>query len=188
MTNTPRKQLNRLKNQLRKGVRRKLGLPNKATCAQVAEALAAHGFKGSKLKTYAAFLGMDYHAERSSIKDAARKTYLPPRKPLVVRPAYLPPMPKRSPDYRKDEGFYESNEWRQVRYFALRRADGCCQCCGARAMPDNPLHVDHIKPRYTHPELSLDPDNLQVLCVDCNMGKGAWDDTDWRSKTRGETV
>lgn len=42
------------------------------------------------------------------------------------------------------------------------------------------MHVDHIKPVCTHPELCLDPENLQVLCDDCNLGKGSSDCTDWR--------
>ena len=45
------------------------------------------------------------------------------------------------------------------------------------------LEVDHIKPRSTHPELALDFDNLQVLCHDCNQGKGNRDDFAWRSAT-----
>jgi 5-methylcytosine-specific restriction endonuclease McrA len=44
------------------------------------------------------------------------------------------------------------------------------------------LNVDHIKPRRRFPELSLDPDNLQVLCGNCNTGKGSWDTTDWRKE------
>ena len=54
-------------------------------------------------------------------------------------------------------------------------------CCGAT--PDDGrtvLHVDHIKPRHTHPQLSLDENNLQILCSVCNQGKGAWDKTDHR--------
>jgi 5-methylcytosine-specific restriction endonuclease McrA len=41
-------------------------------------------------------------------------------------------------------------------------------------------HVDHIKPRKTHPHLALDFDNLQILCEDDNHGKANWDSTDWR--------
>jgi hypothetical protein len=76
--------------------------------------------------------------------------------------------------------FFSSPEWRRVRYEALKGADGVCQCCGAPPQRDKPLHVDHIKPRSRFPDLALDPDNLQVLCVDCNLGKGASDQTDWR--------
>lgn len=76
--------------------------------------------------------------------------------------------------------FYRSPEWRALRYQALKAAGGCCQCCGARASLRKPLHVDHIKPRSRFPELAHKLSNLQVLCDDCNMGKGATDDTDWR--------
>jgi 5-methylcytosine-specific restriction endonuclease McrA len=66
----------------------------------------------------------------------------------------------------------------------LRDHGGRCQCCGARPTFDNPLHVDHIKPRRYFPELELNINNLQVLCHDCNVGKGAWDTTDWRKSVR----
>lgn len=86
----------------------------------------------------------------------------------------------RSPDYVSDPSFYDSRAWMEIRYFALVLAAGKCQCCGKSKKDGATLHVDHIKPRFTHPGLSLDVNNLQVLCRDCNLGKGAWDSTDWR--------
>lgn len=77
-------------------------------------------------------------------------------------------------------GFYQSDAWRHVRYQALKKHGAACQCCGAKGRPGHPLHVDHIKPRSKFPELELDLSNLQILCEDCNLGKRAWDDTDWR--------
>ncbi len=56
---------------------------------------------------------------------------------------------------------------------------GGCQCCGAKASDGVQIHVDHIKPRSRYPELELCLDNLQVLCSDCNIGKGDWDNTSW---------
>ena len=44
------------------------------------------------------------------------------------------------------------------------------------------MHVDHIKPRSTHPHLSLDESNLQVLCDDCNVGKSNRYEDDWRKR------
>jgi 5-methylcytosine-specific restriction endonuclease McrA len=76
--------------------------------------------------------------------------------------------------------FYVSDDWRRLRYRALRRSNGACCLCGARAAPERPLHVDHIKPRSRFPELELDPSNLQVMCTYCNLGKGASDSIDWR--------
>lgn len=76
--------------------------------------------------------------------------------------------------------FYDSDAWRMVRYRAIKRAQGACEACGATANKGNPLHVDHIKPRALFPQLALIESNLQVLCRDCNIGKGYWDQTDWR--------
>ncbi len=70
--------------------------------------------------------------------------------------------------------------WSRLRYDALKKSDGCCSLCGANKARGAVLHVDHIKPVSRHPELALDPDNLQVLCRDCNMGKSNTDQTDWR--------
>jgi 5-methylcytosine-specific restriction endonuclease McrA len=92
--------------------------------------------------------------------------------------ARLRPPSKRS----RAESFFQSDEWRRVRYEALKNTMGCCQCCGARGQKGKPLHVDHIKPRSKFPALALVLDNLQVLCEDCNVGKGAWDQTDWRKQ------
>lgn len=76
--------------------------------------------------------------------------------------------------------FYLTDAWRAARYEALRLHGGACQCCGARPTAGHPLHVDHIKPRSRFPELELVLSNLQVLCEDCNLGKGVRDQTDWR--------
>jgi len=78
--------------------------------------------------------------------------------------------------------FYASLSWKKVRYQALTKSSGKCQCCGATG-DKAPLHVDHIKPRSKYPELALVLDNLQVLCADCNVGKLNQDETDWRNPT-----
>lgn len=77
------------------------------------------------------------------------------------------------------EEFYASLAWKKLRYQALAKSSGKCQCCGATG-DKAPLHVDHIKPRSKYPELALVLDNLQVLCADCNIGKMNQDETDWR--------
>lgn len=75
--------------------------------------------------------------------------------------------------------FFESNEWRQLRYKVLVKHGRKCMCCGQSA-PKVEIHVDHIKPRYHHPELALVESNLQVLCKECNLGKGAKFEHDFR--------
>ena len=80
----------------------------------------------------------------------------------------------------QSNAFLSSPEWRRARYDALKKNNGCCELCGRSKMDGIKLNVDHIKPRKTHPKLALDIDNLQVLCNECNHGKGNRDDTDWR--------
>jgi hypothetical protein len=84
------------------------------------------------------------------------------------------------------DGFYESREWLELRYRVLQKADGSCRLCGCRATASNPIHVDHIKPRSTHPHLALVESNLQLLCKSCNLGKSNKDATDWRLKPSRE--
>jgi 5-methylcytosine-specific restriction endonuclease McrA len=76
--------------------------------------------------------------------------------------------------------FLESFEWRKLRMVALTKYGNVCQCCGMSPKDGIVIHVDHIKPRKTHPELALDINNLQILCESCNHGKSNWDSTDWR--------
>lgn len=75
--------------------------------------------------------------------------------------------------------FYNTPEWRDLRFRVLRAYKYRCMACGAG--PDTgPLHVDHIKPRSIYPRLQLEFDNLQVLCRDCNLGKGNMSEDDLR--------
>ena len=74
------------------------------------------------------------------------------------------------------KSFYQSWEWKKLRYQVLMYYGAKCMLCGS----DHRIVVDHIKPRKKYPELELDFDNMQVLCNECNRGKGRWDETDHR--------
>lgn len=87
---------------------------------------------------------------------------------------------KRADVDPQSDAFLSSFAWRATRMMALKRHGAICQCCGASAKTGAVIHVDHIKPRQERPDLALDVDNLQVLCHECNGGKGNWDQTDWR--------
>lgn len=84
------------------------------------------------------------------------------------------------------KSFYASWEWRTLRMEVLKTFGHRCQSCGAAAgdmtVGGTPVKivVDHIKPLSQFWHLRLDRSNLQVLCDECNMGKGAWDQTDYR--------
>lgn len=75
--------------------------------------------------------------------------------------------------------FYHTPEWIHLRYATLLRGNGKCSCCGRSASDNLVIQVDHIKPKSDYPELALHPDNLQLLCEECNTGKSNWDDTRW---------
>lgn len=79
------------------------------------------------------------------------------------------------------DDFYNSREWLALRYRALEAHfkiyGHFCLCCHNKFTP---LHVDHIKPKSKYPELALDPDNIQVLCGFCNIGKSNKSETDFR--------
>jgi len=87
---------------------------------------------------------------------------------------------KRADVDPQSDAFLSSFAWRATRMMALKKHGAICQCCGASAKTGAVIHVDHIKPRQERPDLALDVDNLQVLCHECNGGKGNWDQTDWR--------
>jgi 5-methylcytosine-specific restriction endonuclease McrA len=88
----------------------------------------------------------------------------------------------RAASKKAADDFYASWEWKRVRYEALKIHGRRCQCCGWQPGDcDGHLVVDHIKPRRRYPELELELSNLQVLCNDCNMGKGAAYEDDFRS-------
>ena len=76
--------------------------------------------------------------------------------------------------------FLESKVWKRLRYKALKENSNKCQCCGASPSTGAVLNVDHILPRRLFPNHALQLENLQVLCSDCNEGKGNWDMTSFK--------
>lgn len=74
-------------------------------------------------------------------------------------------------DPRSNE-FLQSFAWRRLRWQFLQQHESRCQVCGRTARDGIKINVDHIEPRKTHPHLALEPGNLQVLCNECNHGKG----------------
>lgn len=101
-----------------------------------------------------------------------------------IKPVGYNQKSKKSEEINTDN-FYDTWAWKDIRYQALHKCGRRCMSCGASPLKDNKvvLHVDHIKPFRKYPELALDINNLQVLCEDCNMGKGYWDETDFRMQT-----
>jgi 5-methylcytosine-specific restriction endonuclease McrA len=67
--------------------------------------------------------------------------------------------------------FYKSRPWLELRYATLRRYGWTCMSCGLSRKDGVVIHVDHIVPISSRPDLALDPENLQVACAACNLGK-----------------
>lgn len=117
--------------------------------------------------------------ERRSQKKMTKRTRMAmqPRRTKPTAGAVI----GRPTDYRVTrDAFLASDQWKKLRYATLQKFGAQCQACNSTRKEGRVMHVDHIKPMWTHWQLRAEPANLQVLCEDCNMGKGAWDDTDWR--------
>lgn len=82
--------------------------------------------------------------------------------------------------------FYKSWEWKKLRMQTLERDGRVCACCGAKPEDGIRLVVDHIKPLGEFWHLRLTLSNTQVLCNDCNMGKGNWLHKDFRETPEPE--
>jgi len=76
----------------------------------------------------------------------------------------------------KPADFYDSWEWKKLRFEVLKKYGPVCMCCRSTEW----IVVDHIKPRRRFPELELSFENMQVLCDSCNRGKSNDDYTDFR--------
>lgn len=98
--------------------------------------------------------------------------------------------------------FYDSEDWKQLREEVKKRDNYECQECkrnGFVFIDTNEysekakrkkiqLVVHHIKELEDHPELALEIDNLETLCVNCHNRihgrifqpkKPKWDDERW---------
>lgn len=65
--------------------------------------------------------------------------------------------------------FYKSLKWKNFRFRCFKELERKCVICGS----NEKLHLDHIKPRSIYPELAFEKKNMQILCEQCNLGKGA---------------
>lgn len=59
-------------------------------------------------------------------------------------------------------------KWKRQQY---KQQDGCCLMC-QKPITLKGSHIDHIKPLSRYPNLAIAPENLRILCADCNLGKG----------------
>lgn len=63
---------------------------------------------------------------------------------------------------------YRSPKWRRLRSQVLSEEPLCRACRNAM-----PVHVDHIQPIVSRPDLAFVRSNLQALCAPCHSRKTA---------------
>jgi 5-methylcytosine-specific restriction endonuclease McrA len=136
--------------------------------------------------------GEDYALKRIRCEDcedayrAERRARSNGTAPRAQAPVQEPAPLAHQPGKQEKTDFYQSWEWRTLRVKVLQQYGARCMCCGAApehvTVGGEPVMivVDHIKPLSKRWDLRLDRNNLQVLCQECNQGKGAWDETDFR--------
>lgn len=83
------------------------------------------------------------------------------------------------PTLREKKEFYQSWQWKELRYNALKKYGAKCMLCRSGDSQAR-LSVDHIKPISKFWDKRFDTDNLQILCDDCNKGKSNKDYSDFR--------
>ena len=68
------------------------------------------------------------------------------------------------------QAFYNSAAWHKVRQLVINRDHGLCQKCGTPGYIVD--HIIELTPgNINDPEISLNLDNLQYLCLSCHTTK-----------------
>ena len=76
--------------------------------------------------------------------------------------------------------FYKSDAWEKFRRIVINERmddEGAVHCamCGKALLKKRDIQVDHIKEltddNYTDTSISLNPENVQLLCIDCHNKK-----------------
>ena len=79
-----------------------------------------------------------------------------------------------------NDGFYSTTDWHKLRSKTKamwKREQRPCAYCGKPIdwhAPGAKVSVDHVLNRKKHPDLALEPTNLQVVHHECNTKKAAY--------------
>ena len=118
-----------------------------------------------------------YWRRRRNRKSSKHGEFFDP--PGFDAPKYTPE--EYIPEYRRIPPSSKVNRPKipaKVEYEVYRINKGACRACGKTAKDGVKIHIDHITALSKGG--SNDIENLQLLCDRHNIGKGNWDDTDWR--------
>ena len=97
--------------------------------------------------------------------------------------------------------FYSSEAWKKCRSEFKKSKGRLCDCCLARGIlnagsKDNPLQVHHkiklTQENINDPEITLNWDNLELLCQQCHIERHADEDRQntgrWKIGENGEVI
>ena len=174
----------------------KTSLPkNSALIEQLRSATGQNHWTHNQLKEFARRKGVEFPELKcgsQSFQKPSKNVNTPKRQRILIQPIksgeQTPAkptsfqMPQIDPLYSREKyvEFMASEGWRCVRYMALRKYGNHCRACGRGPEDSVKIHVDHIVPCSRGWDRRLEISNLQILCEDCNMGKGAHFADDWR--------
>ena len=87
------------------------------------------------------------------------------------------------------ESFYKSKTWQDCRAAYVKRVGGLCERCLARGMYVPGVivhHKTHITPNNINdPAVTLNPDNLELLCRDCHGNEHRGFERRWKVDESG---
>ena len=96
-----------------------------------------------------------------------------PVSPPTYRPSFLPTKAERDAQYnarkrnKASTKFYHSQAWLSIRIIKLSESPDC-ELCLLGGVHTPATHVHHKLELGTHPELALDVENMQALCLSCH--------------------
>ncbi|MFM7409059.1 MAG: HNH endonuclease [Cuspidothrix sp.] len=74
--------------------------------------------------------------------------------------------------WRYINGDSECGTTEESKNWVIDNSDYCCPICDNKYREDNGRSIDHKLPRSQYPWLSLEFQNLWVICRNCNLEKG----------------
>ena len=75
---------------------------------------------------------------------------------------------KKSIYHHENKPFYRTQSWQDMRSYIYERERGCCQVCGKFVFGKR-AQVHHIIPIKDNKLLSLEENNLMLLCPQCHV-------------------
>lgn len=86
--------------------------------------------------------------------------------------------------FKERSAFYSSNEWSEIKKKVFWNNPPRCSRCHSSYDINNPLQVDHKVPLWKAWNRRLDINNLQILCMKCNLKKGGMTDDEFKNRKK----